>query len=161
MRHTAYVGLGSNLDEPVRQVRTALAELDSLTLTRLAGHSSLYRSAPLGPPGQPAYVNAVARLQTGLAPQALLEELQRLELAHGRVRTERWGPRTLDLDILLYGRLCIDKPMLRVPHPELAHRPFVLVPLAEIDAALVVPGLGPLEALLARCGCEGLERLAP
>jgi 2-amino-4-hydroxy-6-hydroxymethyldihydropteridine diphosphokinase len=161
MRHAAYVGLGSNLDDPVEQVRTAIAELDTLALTRLAGHSSLYRSAPVGPPGQPAYVNSVARLETGLAPEALLEELQRLERAHGRVRAERWGPRTLDLDLLLYGRSCIDTPTLKVPHPELAHRPFVLVPLAEIDAALEVPGLGPLAVLLERCGRDGLERLAP
>jgi 2-amino-4-hydroxy-6-hydroxymethyldihydropteridine diphosphokinase len=157
---TAFIGLGSNLDEPRQQVARALRELAGLPDTTLAAQSSLYRSAPMGPPDQPAYINAVARLETRLAPEALLDALQAIEARHGRVRgDERWGPRTLDLDILLYADVRIDKPRLQVPHPGLAERNFVLQPLAEIAPDLDIPGLGPLRDLLARCPPDALERL--
>ena len=157
----AFVALGSNLEDPLRQVNVALQELTALTSTRLSGRSSLYRSAPMGPPDQPAYINAVARLDTRLAPEALLDALQDIEARHGRIRAgERWGPRTLDLDILLYGDRRIDSPRLQVPHPGIAARNFVLYPLAEIAPDLDIPGLGPLPALLAACAPAGLERVS-
>lgn len=158
-----YVGVGSNLAEPRRQVTEALRELDELPATRLTNRSSLYRSAPLAGPGvpvnQPAYINAVARLETEVAAEALLDALQAIEARHGRVRGEHWGPRTLDLDLLLYGDQRIDTARLQVPHPGLAARNFVLRPLAEIAPHLEIPGLGPLRDLLARCPSAGLERL--
>jgi 2-amino-4-hydroxy-6-hydroxymethyldihydropteridine diphosphokinase len=161
---SVFVGLGSNLDDPRQQVRSALDALAELEASRVSGVSSLYRSAPMTGPGvpsdQPAYINAVARLESGLSAAALLEALQAIELRHGRVRGgERWGPRTLDLDILLYGDQVIDTPRLRVPHPGLAERSFVLYPLAEIAPDLDIPGVGPLRGLLARCPTAGLERL--
>ena len=140
----AYVGLGSNLDEPEQQVRGGLRELDQLPGTRLVRQSSLYQSPPLGPPGQPDFVNAVAMLATSLEAHSLLDQLQGLEQQHGRERGERWGPRTLDLDLLLYGRDTIDSPRLQVPHPQMSRRAFVLVPLFELAPHLVLPGLGAL-----------------
>ena len=157
----AFIGLGSNLADPRQQVNSALQELSGLAATRLHSCSALYRSAPMGPQDQPDYINAVARLDTRLAPDALLDALQAIEMRHGRERSgERWGPRTLDLDILLYGDQCIDSPRLRVPHPGIADRNFVLYPLAEIAPDLEIPGLGPLPALLAACAPAGLERIA-
>lgn len=158
---TAWVGLGSNLEQPREQVRSALVELTTLPDTRLIATSSLYRSAPMGPQDQPAYINAVACLETRLSAEALLDALQAIESAHGRVRRgEHWGPRTLDLDVLLYGSECISSPRLTVPHPGIAERNFVLYPLAEIDPDLDIPGLGLLRVVLAGCSSEGLERLA-
>lgn len=113
----AYVGLGSNLDTPRQQVEQALAALDRLPLTRRVSASRLYISAPVGPQDQPDFVNAVAHLATRLSPLALLDQLQALEQRHRRVRQRRWGPRTLDLDLLLYGGRCIETPRLRVPIP--------------------------------------------
>lgn len=156
----AYVALGSNLDGPVRQVRSALAELDGLEDARLLAHSPLYRSPPLGPGGQPDYVNAVALLETTLDPHQLLDQLQAIEQRHGRERGVRWGPRTLDLDLLLYGAQRIASPRLHVPHPELGKRAFVLVPLHDIAPDLQLPGLGPLVDLLPAPGDGGLERIA-
>jgi 2-amino-4-hydroxy-6-hydroxymethyldihydropteridine diphosphokinase len=144
-----YIGLGSNLEGPRGQVERALEELAGLPQSRLLRHSRLYRSAPLGPEGQPDYINAVAALETALSPLDLLDELQRIETLHGRVRGERWGARTLDLDLLLFGEERIELPRLKVPHPEMANRAFVLIPLAEIaPAGLVIPGLGSLDRLL-------------
>ena len=140
----AFIGLGSNLDRPEQQVRRALGELDAVPETRLTGCSPLYGSRPFGPVGQADYVNAVASLETSLGAQALLERLQAIELDHGRVRGERWGPRTLDLDLLIYGDQLIDTPTLQVPHPQLRRRAFVLVPLYDLAPDLVLPGLGPL-----------------
>lgn len=155
-----YVGLGSNQDQPVRQVRTACRELADLPATRLLICSPLYKSAPLGPPDQPDYVNAVAALETGLTAAALLTELQALETHHGRVRgAVRWGPRTLDLDLLLYGDAVIDTPALQVPHPGLPERVFVLYPLVDIAPELEVPGQGPVRQLLARCAKARIEVL--
>ena len=154
-----YVGLGSNLEDPVAQVERALAALTRLPGTRREAVSSLYRTPPMGPPGQPDYVNAVAELSTTLAPHRLLDELQAVEQAHARVRAERWGPRTLDLDILLFGDEQLADARLRVPHPGIAERAFVLLPLCEIAPAVSIPGLGPAAALLARINPEGISRL--
>ena len=156
----AWIGLGSNLDGPEAQLQRALEALDRLPRSRVVACSSFYRSAPMGPADQPDYVNAVAALDTGLSPLELLDALQAVEAAQGRVRgPERWGPRTLDLDILLYGAERIDTPRLKVPHPGMAQRPFVLWPLAEVAPGLEIPGLGPLDALLTACPREGLRRL--
>jgi len=148
----AYVGLGSNLNDPVRQVKTALAALHGIPETRCVRQSSLYRSAPLGPSDQPDYINAVAMLDTRLSARQLLTELQAIERIHGRVRgAERWGPRTLDLDILLYGEMRLESEELTVPHPRLAERSFVLYPLCEIAPDLEVHGLGGIRQLMAAC----------
>lgn len=154
-----YVGLGSNLDDPQAQVRRAIDELAQLPDTRREAVSGLYRTPPMGPPGQPDYINAVAALTTRLDPHRLLDELQAIERAHDRVRAERWGPRTLDLDILLYGQQVLDDERLVVPHPGIAARAFVLLPLAEIAPDLLIPGLGAPAALLAQVNLEGISRL--
>ncbi|MCG6659550.1 2-amino-4-hydroxy-6-hydroxymethyldihydropteridine diphosphokinase [Halomonas campisalis] len=143
----AYVGLGSNLDGPREQIERALEALERLPLTGRVQASRLYVSAPVGPVDQPDFVNAVARLETRLSPLALLDQLQALEQRHRRVRRRRWGPRTLDLDLLLYGDRVIDTPRLRVPHPELAARAFVVVPLAELAPELQLPDGRRLAAL--------------
>ncbi|MGQ4878208.1 2-amino-4-hydroxy-6-hydroxymethyldihydropteridine diphosphokinase [Billgrantia sp. LNSP4103-1] len=135
----AYVGLGSNLDAPVEQVRRALEELDALPLTTRMAASRLYVSRPVGPQDQPDFINAVAHLRTRLSPLALLDQLQSLEQRHRRVRQRHWGPRTLDLDLLLYGNETLELPRLRVPHPEMASRAFVLLPLAELTPQLHLP----------------------
>jgi 2-amino-4-hydroxy-6-hydroxymethyldihydropteridine diphosphokinase len=157
----AYIGLGSNLVQPELQVRRALEALAELPETVLTAHSSLYRSEPLGPAGQPDYINAVAALKTDLSPLDLLSALQAIEARQGRVREgERWGPRPLDLDILLYGEQVSDDPRLTLPHPGLYERNFVLYPLAEIAPGLSIPGKGPLEVLLAQCHQGHLEKLS-
>ncbi len=146
----AYVGIGSNLDEPAEQVRRAFAALGDLRDTRLALTSSLYRSAPIGPSGQPDYVNAVAALLTRLGAAELLKELLALESAAGRERGgERWGPRVLDLDLLVYGTQVVDAPGITVPHPRIAERNFVLLPLAEIAPSLTIPGRASVARLAA------------
>ncbi|HCJ30687.1 MAG TPA: 2-amino-4-hydroxy-6-hydroxymethyldihydropteridine diphosphokinase [Pseudomonas sp.] len=156
-----YIGLGSNLAEPREQLRGALKALATMPSSRLVAMSSLYVSDPLGPPDQPRYNNAVAMLDTSLAPLTLLDALQAIELAHGRERkAERWGPRTLDLDILLFGDRLISEPRLTVPHYHLHARAFVLYPLAEVaPASLQLPDGRHLADLLAACPFEGLERL--
>lgn len=156
-----YIGLGSNLAEPRQQLRNALDALENIPSSRLAGVSSLYVSDPLGPPDQPRYYNAVAVLDTSLAPLALLDALQAIEQAQGRERkAERWGPRTLDLDILLFGDRVLAEPRLTVPHYHLHARPFVLYPLAEVAPATLRLADGrPLTELLTACPFEGLERL--
>jgi 2-amino-4-hydroxy-6-hydroxymethyldihydropteridine diphosphokinase len=132
----AYVGIGSNLEDPVRQVREALDELDRLPHTRVVKKSSLYRSAPMGHAEQPDFINAVAQLETGLPAERLLAELQEIEARHGRKRSFPNAPRTLDLDILLYGELSLDLPSLKIPHPRMHERAFVLRPLLEISPEL-------------------------
>jgi len=155
-----YIGLGSNLAEPVQQLQAALAAIGKLPRCRLVAVSSLYASDPLGPPDQPRYVNAVAALDCTLTPLELLDALQAIEREQGRVRkAERWGPRTLDLDILLFGDLQLDEERLTLPHYHMHARAFVLYPLAEIAADLVLPDGQPLQTLLANCPFEGLERL--
>lgn len=148
-----YIGLGANLQDPRQQVERALGALGRLPATRLASVSPCYRTAPVGPADQPDFVNAVACLETALAPLRLLAALQQIERAHGRARGGRdwrhWGPRTLDLDILLYGNRVLALADLRVPHPQMHRRAFVLVPLADIaPTGLEIPGLGHLETLL-------------
>lgn len=126
------IGLGSNLDDPQQQVCAALQALAALPETTLRHHSALYRSAPIGPADQPDFVNAVAQLETRLPPLALLDALQGLEQAAGRVRHRHWGERTLDLDILLWGERVLATPRLTVPHPEMTRRAFVLAPLLDL-----------------------------
>jgi len=157
----AFVGVGSNLDDPGRQVREAIAALGRLPQSRLIAASRRYRNPPMGPPGQPDYVNAVAAIDTGLEPLALLDALQDLEAAAGRRRSggEQWGPRPLDLGLLLYGDHRIQLPRLSVPHPGLPQRAFVLYPLAELDPGLTIPGAGPVSTLLAGVCATALEPL--
>lgn len=158
----AYIGLGSNLAEPEQQLRDAIAALAGIANTELMAVSSFYASDPLGPSDQPRYVNAVAALDTGLAPLQLLDALQAIELAQGRQRkAERWGPRTLDLDILLFGNRLLSEPRLTVPHYHMHARPFVLYPLAElVPTGFRFPDGRTLDELIAACPFTGLERLA-
>ncbi len=157
----AYIGLGSNLGDPIAQVKRARHTIAALEGTSEQGFSSLYRSAPMGPLDQPDYINAVMAVVTEHTPHGLLDALQAIEQDLGRVRgSERWGPRVLDLDLLLYGRYCIRSQKLTVPHCGLTERPFVLYPLAEIaPPELLIPGRGTLREWLRRCPWEGLERL--
>jgi 2-amino-4-hydroxy-6-hydroxymethyldihydropteridine diphosphokinase len=137
-----YIGLGANLGEREAQIRLALDDLARLPASRLVRASSLYDSEPVGEPDQPNFLNAVAELETELTARQLLWNLLLIERRLGRTRTRRWGPRTIDLDLLLYGPLVIDEPDLQVPHPELTRRSFVLVPLVELDPLLVHPVTG-------------------
>ena len=156
-----YIGLGSNLADPAEQLRNAVRALAQLPETELAGVSAFYQSDSLLP-GQPRYTNAVAALDSGLAPLILLDALQAIEIDQGRERHERWGPRTLDLDILLFGDRLIDEPRLKVPHYHMQARPFVLYPLAElVPADLRLADGRTLRDLLAECPFVGLERLLP
>ena len=155
----AYIGLGGNLGDVPACLERAFQALDVLPSSRLTARSSHYRNAPLGRSDQPDYINAVAVLETELEPLALLDQLQRIEREEGRVREERWGPRTLDLDILLYGELRIRDERLSVPHPGLPERAFVLYPLREIEPELVVPGFGPLSRLIDACPPWRMEKI--
>ena len=158
----AYVGLGANLDGPVARLIRVFDQLDALPSTRVAARSPLYKSAPLGPPDQPDYINAVAALDTTLAPGELLDSLRALEAMHGRRRDgERWGPRTLDLDLLLYGDLVRTAPELTLPHPGLHERAFVLYPLQDVAPELNIPGHGSVRRLRERLGAVRIERLEP
>lgn len=157
----AYIGLGSNLATPQAQLKAARLAIAALTGTEEVGFSSLYRSPPMGPQDQPDYVNAVMAINTELSAIALLRDLQKIELDQGRVRKdERWGARTLDLDILLYGSELIDVPDLIVPHYGMAVRAFVLYPLQEIAPDLTIPGLGLLSDCVAQCPLDGLVRMS-
>ena len=137
---SVFVGLGSNLAQPQTQISQAMTEMAQLTDTSLLKQSSLYRSTALGPEPQPDYLNAVVELATALNPHALLKGLQAIEAQHGRIRKQRWEPRPLDLDILLYGNQLISTETLIVPHAEMTKRHFVLYHLAEIAPDLVIPG---------------------
>ncbi len=159
-KHVAFVGLGSNLGDPASQLRAALAALSALRAVHIAAVSSLYRSAPMGNADQPDFVNAVARLSTGLAPRELLCALLDIERGLGRERSFRNAPRTLDLDLLLYDADTIDEPGLSVPHPRMHERAFVLVPLVEIAPECEIPGKGRAAALLDLCADQTIERLA-
>ncbi len=155
----AYVALGSNLGDPEKQLCTAVNALAALSECQLDGVSSVYRSAALGPGTQPDYLNAVVRLHTALNAEALLDALQQIEQQQGRIRDVTWGPRTLDLDLLLYDDQTITSPRLTVPHPQMQHRHFVLYPLREIGGdTLVLPGGTALDALLQHCPEEGLVK---
>src|SRR6478735_4257138 len=155
----AYIGLGSNLENPREQVEQAFAELSALKRSELLERSPLYTSIAIGPGEQPDYVNAVALLKTDLPPLELLDALQAIEQSHRRIRIEHWGPRTLDLDILLLGDLCIDSERLKVPHPYLTQRNFVLYPLADIAPHLRLPTGESLQELISSCPQDGLARL--
>lgn len=155
-----YIGMGSNLAAPEEQLRSAVEALAQLPQSRLYGVSAFYQSDSLLP-GQPRYTNAVAALDSTLPPLTLLDALQAIENQQGRERNERWGPRTLDLDILLFGDRLIDEPRLKVPHYHMQARPFVLYPLAELTPAdLQLADGRTLQELLAACPFVGLERLA-
>lgn len=156
----AYVALGANLDDPARQVRSAFEELAMLPATRLAAISSLYSNPAVGYVDQPDFVNAVARIETALAPRALLDSLFDIERRFGRTREFPNAPRTLDLDIVVYGSAVIDEPGLTIPHPRMHERAFVIVPLAEIAPDLVVPGRGPVHALAEKVDRGSLTKLA-
>ena len=151
----AYVGIGSNLEDPVRQVRDAFAELDRLPHTRVVRKSSLYRTGPVGHAAQPDFINAVAQLETRLPAERLLAELQEIEARHGRKRSFANAPRTLDLDVLLYGELSLDLPDLKIPHPRMGERAFVLRPLIEISPELHQRFKACLEA----CAGQKIERI--
>jgi len=155
----AYIGIGSNLDEPQAQVESALKELAGLPRTRLSARSSLYRSAPLGYAAQPDFINTVAEVDTELGAHELLAELQRIEARHGRRRNFANAPRTLDLDLLLYGDARINEPPLGVPHPRMHERAFVLRPLVEIAPLATIPGRGTAAACLAACAGQKVERM--
>ena len=155
----AYVGIGSNLGEPARQVEAAFEELGRIRQTKLGARSSLYRSRPVGYARQPEFVNAVAALETSLPPLDLLTELQAVESRHGRERSFPNAPRTLDLDLLLYGQEIIARPGLTVPHPRMHERAFVLKPLLEIGPEIAIPGLGAAQACLANCSNQLVERI--
>ena len=157
----AYIALGSNENGPRQQVHRALAALASMPCTRVILRSRDYLTAPFGPVVQQSFVNAVAGLLTQLAPLELLHELRRIEQSQGRVRSVRWGPRTIDLDLLVHGCERIATEELTVPHPGIAERAFVLYPLADIAPELDIPGVGRVADLRARVGGDGIEVLAP
>jgi len=157
----AFIGLGANMGDAAATIERALARLDAVDGISVLARSSLYRTAAWGDTDQPDFVNAVARVHTGLAPEALLHALLQLERDAGRdrARSRRWGPRELDLDLLLYGDARIDTPGLRVPHPHLHERAFVLVPLAEIAPSLEIAGHGTVRALLGGMATADIEAL--
>ena len=156
---TAYIALGSNLQNPQQQLHRAISALTTLRCSQLLQVSAIYRSPAVGPGNQPHYLNAVACIQTTLDPETLLDELQAQEQAQGRTRELHWGARTLDLDILLYADQVIDTPRLQVPHPAISQRNFVLYPLAEIcPANFVLPGGAELDTLVRDCPAGELEK---
>lgn len=155
----AYIALGSNLNTPVEQLNSALKAIDALPQTQLIAVSSFYQSKPLGPQDQPDYVNAVAKIETMLESLKLLDELQRIENEQGRVRLRRWGERTLDLDILLYGNETIQNERLTVPHYDMHNREFVIIPLAEIANDLVLPNGQPLSALIPQFAHHEMKKI--
>jgi 2-amino-4-hydroxy-6-hydroxymethyldihydropteridine diphosphokinase len=156
---TVFIALGSNLGDPVAQIRSALSTFASMLETRLVQHSSLYRNPPVGYLDQPEFVNAVAEIRTRLAPRDLLDQLLALERNQGRTRDFANAPRTIDLDILLYGGHVVNEPGLTIPHPRMLERAFVLVPLAEIAPDAVVPGIGRVSGLAKRVDSSGLVKL--
>lgn len=153
-----YIAVGSNLNDPVAQTKKAIEALKTLPKTQFIAASSLYSSAPMGPEDQPDYINAVVAIETELAPDELLNSTQQIELLHGRVRKEeRWGPRTLDLDIILYGNEMIATERLTIPHYGMKEREFVLYPLYEIAPELILPDGTELAALLKSIDKNGLS----
>ncbi len=153
-----YIGVGSNLGDPVEKAQQAIIALKELKDSSVINASSLYCSKPMGPSDQPDYINAVVKLETSLRPLALLDALQQIELTQGRVRKdERWGPRTLDLDILLIDNLQIENERLTVPHYGMCNREFVLYPLFEIEPLLILPNKKTLSTLVENCPKNGLQ----
>lgn len=156
-----YIGIGSNLGESQQQINVACKAMSTLADTRVLNVSSLYCSKPMGPQNQPDYINAVCLIETELSPHALLAALQQIEKDNGRTRDgERWGARTLDLDILLYGSENIDTSDLIVPHCGMSEREFVLVPLFEIAPMMIMPDGKPISHWVANCSLDGLKRLS-
>jgi 2-amino-4-hydroxy-6-hydroxymethyldihydropteridine diphosphokinase len=155
-----YIGLGANLGNAAAEVVSAFDELDRMPHSRVLRRSSLYRSAPIGHADQPDFINAAAQLETGLPAERLLAELRGIEDQHGRTRSFANAPRTLDLDLLLYGRQKIDTAELTLPHPRMHQRAFVLMPLAEIAPDLDVPGRGLIRQLLQDCRSQDVARIA-
>lgn len=151
MSETAYIGLGSNLQDPESHLQNAFDDLAALPHTRLVARSSLYRSAPVGYTDQPDFINAVAQISTDLAPEPLLDALLAIERRHGRRRDFPNSPRTLDLDLLLYGDSILATERLTVPHPRMGERAFVLLPLHELAPQLMIPGLGLVSEKAAQC----------
>jgi len=160
MAETVYIGLGSNLQNPIQQVQLALQRLHALPQTQVIKCSSLYRTAPLGGLDQPDYINAVAQLMTDLSPLELLSNLQLLENLQGRIRQQRWGARILDLDIVLYGQHHIDQPRLTVPHVGLYERSFVLYPLYECSPELILPNGQALSELVSLLVQNEIQKIA-
>ena len=157
----AFIGLGSNLENPSKQIADALLELNALPKTQLLRHSSLWQSKPLGPQDQPDFINAVAEITTELAPLILLEKLQALENLHQRKRERHWGPRTLDLDLRTYDQQQLSSATLTLPHPRIAERAFVLCPLAELDENLTLPHLGKVKQLIQQLGPQACSEVSP
>jgi 2-amino-4-hydroxy-6-hydroxymethyldihydropteridine diphosphokinase len=156
--HTCYIGIGSNLEQPVAKAKLAIAALKLLPHSQFLLASSLYCSKPMGPSDQPDYINAVAAIKTSLAPLALLDELQKIEQQQGRTRkAERWGPRTLDLDLLLFGNEIIDTERLTVPHYGMKQREFVLYPLSDIAPDLILPCGKTLSIVVKNCPLNDLQ----
>ena len=153
-----YLGLGSNLNSPPRQIRAALKAIAKLPGTQLVRCAPWYQSIAIGPGSQARYINTVAEIDSVLKPRALLQSLQQIEKQQGRKRIVRWGPRTLDIDILLYAHQTLNTRQLQIPHPRLCERNFVLQPLADIAPALKLPNGTPLAKLLANCSPEGIVR---
>ena len=155
----AYVGLGANIGEPRAQMLAAWDALGRIPQTRAIARSSLYRSAPMGYEDQPDFLNCVAKLETTLEPRALLSHLQQIERDLGRARSFQGAPRTIDLDLLLYGSEVIDTPDLAVPHPRMHERAFVLEPLVELDPGAIIPGRGSAAEYLRACGAQRIQRV--
>jgi len=155
-----YIGLGSNLNDPQSQLKKAIILLEMVPSTSVVRTSSFYRSKPVGPQDQPDYINAVVELDTELSAHVLMDYLQGIENEQGRVREQKWGPRTLDLDILLYGDEIIQGDHLEVPHVEMHKRGFVLLPLDEISPDCVIPGVGSVQTLLQQVNTDDLMVLA-
>jgi len=156
----AYIGLGSNLNDPQSQLKKAIISLEMVPSTTVVRTSSFYKSKPVGPQDQPDYINAVVELDTELSAQVLMDYLQGIENEQGRVREQKWGPRTLDLVILLYGDEIIQGDHLEIPHVEMHKRGFVLVPLDEISPDCVIPGVGSVQTLLQQVNTDDLMVLA-
>ena len=158
--NNVFVGLGSNLDDPFSQLKRAINSLKKVKNIEMCNVSNFYRSTPMGPQDQPDYINAVVELSTNLSAEELLDCLQDIENQQGRVRIEHWGARTLDLDILLYGKEEIKTERLVVPHKGLAERNFVLYPLSDlVDDSFEIPKLGKMSKLLPGCSMTGITRL--
>jgi 2-amino-4-hydroxy-6-hydroxymethyldihydropteridine diphosphokinase len=153
----AWVGLGGNVGDAVATVRAAIEELSRLPATRLLRASRLYRTPAWGVREQADFINAVVLLETSLGPRALLERMLDVERSFGRERRERWGPRVLDLDLLLHGDDVIDEPGVRVPHPHLHERAFALVPLLDVSPDATIPRHGPARDILSALACEGIQ----
>ena len=158
----SYIGLGSNLGEPLLQLKTALGQLQEHAQMELLKVSGFYQSKALTMPGTPSqsdYINAVAMLETSLSPQQLLSQLHEIEAAQGRERKQQWAARTLDLDILLYDELTINTDKLVIPHAQIKYRNFVIQPLFEVAGAIDIPGLGKLEQLVKQSSWKGLQKI--